>query len=89
MVQDQPVENQTGENQPGEEEGSQPPPEEMVSDQTDETHDQVPIDQAEQQDTNMQDAMQTPVLYTITNNEFTKNKPIVLWAVQSKVFCVL
>jgi len=44
---------------------------------------------SEQTDSAQADNLQIPVIYTITNNAFTNNIPIVTWATKAKLFCGL
>jgi hypothetical protein len=62
------------------------PPMEEISNAPEEDLQQM---DSEQTDSTQADNLQIPVIYTITNNAFTNNIPIVTWATKSKLFCGL
>jgi hypothetical protein len=49
----------------------------------------VPEDPNQQNDEIQTGDLTKSVIYTITNNSFTDNKPIVIWAAQKGIFCGL
>ena len=61
----------------------------VFTENPDDDNEMIPQDLNEEVDEQNTYQLTIPVVYTITNNEFTNNKPIVIWAAQKNIFCGL